>query len=218
MSSSAERALPPLVRALASALDTGSDRRLPGRAGPGTRSAAVLVMISDSDRPDITFTERAHTLRHHPGQISLPGGAVDPGETAVHTALREAEEEIGLPPTSVDVLGTLPTAHVTVSRFDVTSVVGVWDGRWPIAAVGVHEVADVHRIAVDALVDPANRATATLGSGYRGPAFVLGEVFIWGFTAQVVDGVLDLAGWAVPWDRRRELAVPRRFHRDRAVG
>ena len=183
----------------------------------GPRPAAVLLMLSDADRPDITFTERAHTLRHHPGQISLPGGALEPGETPVEAALREAEEEIGLPAAAVTVLGSLPEAHVTVSRFQVTAVVAQWDGRAPIAAVGLDEVADVHRIGVTELTDPAHRATAALGNGYRGPAFVFGELFIWGFTAHLVDHVLDVAGWSRPWDRSRELPVPRRFHRDRAI-
>lgn len=174
-------------------------------------------MITDDDAPDVTFTERAHTLRHHPGQISLPGGAVEFGESPIQAALREAEEEIGLPTTAVTVLGSLPEAHITVSRFQVTAVVGLWDGRAPITAVGLDEVADVHRFAVSALADPANRATATLPGGYRGPAFVFGELFIWGFTAHLVDHVLEIAGWARPWDHTRELPVPRRFHRDRAI-
>lgn len=187
------------------------------RSARRPRPAAVLLMLSESDRPDITFTERAPTLRHHPGQISLPGGALERGETAVEAALREAEEEIGLPPSAVHVLGCLPEAHVTVSRFQVTAVVAQWDGRAPIAAVGLDEVVDVHRIGVADLTDPANRATATLPTGYRGPAFVLGELFVWGFTAHLVDHVMDIAGWSRPWNRSRVLPVPRRFHRDRAI-
>lgn len=211
-------ALRPGLRRLAAALDPGlgrGPRELTRHGGP--RPAAVLLMLTDDDQPDITFTERAHTLRHHPGQISLPGGAVEVGESPVDAALREAEEEIGLPPASVRVLGSLPEAHVTVSRFQVTAVVGLWDGTAPIAAVGLDEVAGVHRIPVGVLVDPATRATAVLPGGYRGPAFVLGDLFIWGFTAHLVDHVLRVAGWEQPWGGARELPVPRRFHRDRAI-
>lgn len=169
-------------------------------------------MLSDSTSPDITFTERAHGLRHHPGQISLPGGAIEPGETPVEAALREAREEIGLPPAAAVVLGALPEVQVTISRFEVTTVVASWDGRAPIAVVGLDEVADIHRIAVADLADPANRATAAIPD-YRGPAFVFGDLFIWGFTAHLVDRVLDVAGWSRPWDRSRELPVPGRFAR-----
>ena len=184
------------------------------------RRSAVLMLFGPDPRggEDVVLTERAHTMRSHAAQVSFPGGGLEDGDAGpIDAALREAEEEIGLPARSVTVLGSLPEAHVTVSRFQVTAVVAQWDGRAPIAAVGLDEVAGVHRIGVADLTDPAHRATATLPIGYRGPAFVVGDLFIWGFTAHLVDHVLDIAGWAQPWDRSRELAVPRRFHRDRAI-
>jgi hypothetical protein len=69
-------------------------------------------------------------------------------------------------------------------------------------------VSRVQRVDVSALVDPMNRYTVVHPSGYRGPGFVVHDLLIWGFTAGVLSGVLDLSGWQQPWDAAREIAVP----------
>ncbi|MEL4503626.1 CoA pyrophosphatase [Luteococcus sp. H138] len=185
----------------------------------GSRRAAVLIMIGE-DELDLTFTERSETMRKHPGQISFPGGALDAGESAVQAALREAHEEIGLAPSRAKVLGQLPPAHVAASAFDVKGIVATWDGQAQDAITPINpaEVAAIHRYPIRDLADPAHRLTAEIPSGYRGPAFVMDEIFIWGFTAHLVDCVLDLGGWQRPWDHDRVAPVPRRFLRDRAGG
>lgn len=190
------------------------------RPGIGARRAAVLALIGETEgRLDLLFTERAHSLRTHAGQIAFPGGAADAADTSLaETALREAEEEAGVVPASVDVLGCLPPAHVAVSGFDVTTVLGWWAEPGPVHARDTAEVASVHRIPVDVLTDPANRASARHPSGYIGPAFVVGDLFIWGLTAHLTDAVLELAGWSRPWDQRRRLDVPVRFLTDRLSG
>ena len=77
-----------------------------------TRRGAVLMLFGEGadGEADLLLTERAHHMRSHPGQVSFPGGSVDPGETAVEAALREAEEETGLDPTGVEVFAELPRA------------------------------------------------------------------------------------------------------------
>ncbi|HYP45789.1 MAG TPA: CoA pyrophosphatase [Propionibacteriaceae bacterium] len=187
------------------------------RPGVGARRAAVLVLISSgADGPEILFVERAATMRTHAGQIALPGGAADREDrTLVDTALREAYEEVGVEPGSVVVLGTLPAAHVAVSGFDVTAVVGWWQVPGPVTALDLAEVAQVHVVKVSDLVDPARRVTVRHPLGYTGPAFQLAGLLIWGLTAHLIDGVLELAGWQRPWDRSRMATIPERYLMDR---
>lgn len=177
------------------------------RGTRGVRSAAVLILLSESG-PDVVLTERSATLRSHPRQISFPGGGLEPGENAVEAALREAREEVGLDTESVRVLGAMPPALLNASSFDVTAVLGTWDGAGTVAVVDPGEVAAVHRVAMEELADPGVRFTATLPIGYRGPAFAAGGLFIWGFTAHLLNDVLDLGGWTRPWDELHEIEVP----------
>lgn len=189
------------------------------RPGQGGRPSAVLILVGPGTAdtgPDLLFVERAATLRHHAGQIALPGGGVEPGDADLAaTALREAYEETGLDPGGVRVLGSLPPAHVAVSGYDVTTVVGWWEHPGPVGAADPAEVAAVHQISLARLMDPSHRATAVHPSGYAGPAFTVDPVFIWGLTAHLVDAVADLAGWTRPWDGERRVSIPARFMTDR---
>ncbi len=180
------------------------------RPGVGARKAAVLILIGAG--PEILFVERPTTMRTHAGQIAFPGGAADPGDADLAaTALREANEETGVDPTGIDILGQLPPAHVDVSGFDVTAVVGWWARPSPVGAVDAREVASVLVVPVARLVDPANRAQVHHPSGYTGPAFQIDGHLIWGLTAHLLDGVLDLAGWQQPWDLDRLIEIPARY-------
>ena len=129
--------------------------------------------------------------------------------------LRARVAEVGIAPEGVSVLGVLPEAHVAASGFDVTSVVGWWPAPRPLVPVDTFEVAAVHSLALGHLVDPANRLTWTHPSGYRGPAFVVDDLFVWGFTGHLLDGLVRLAGWEKPWDVRRTAPIPPRFLRGR---
>lgn len=197
----------------------GLDRVLPDSSGirrpRGGRRAGVLILFTDEPDPLVTVIERATTLRRHAGQVAFPGGAMEPDDgTVVDAALREAEEEVGLDRSLVQVLGELPVAFVPASNYDVTPVIGVWDAGRELWPADPAEVGAVHSLRVSALVDPAVRVRGQHPSGYRGPAFAVGELFIWGFTAHLLDESLDLAGWARPWDASRIQQVPARFLQD----
>lgn len=178
--------------------------------------AAVLMLLSDRDNPDLVFTERSTGLRNHAGQISFPGGRRDAGDLdSAHTALREANEEIGLAPQAVRVLGQLPPARVPIGSYQVAPVVGLWSGSEPISAHSPAEVASVQRWTISELAEPSHRVTFVHPRGTTGPAWVFGEMFLWGFTAHLVDRLLTLGGWNQSWDTSRRVMVPRRFSSDR---
>ncbi len=202
--------------ALRQALAQGNPPQLGqwGQAPQDARQAAVLILLSDEPDPQVLLTERAGGLRSHAGQISFPGGGADPGETATQTALREAREEVGLDSSQVRVLGQLPSAWVPVSGYEVTPVVATWSRPVALTPTAPHEVAQVLGLSISQLSDPDARLTATRPDGYRGPAFVVADWFIWGMTAHLLDALLRIAGWERSWDRSRNAPVPDRFQRD----
>jgi 8-oxo-dGTP pyrophosphatase MutT (NUDIX family) len=187
------------------------------RPGAGGRAAAVLILIgAGPEGPEILFVERAATMRTHAGQLAVPGGARDVGDIDLaDTALREAAEETGVDRSGIEVLGSLPAVHVDVSGFDVTAVIAWWHEPSPVGPADVREVASVPIIPVRRLTDPANRVQVYHPSGYRGPGFEVGGHLIWGLTAHLLDGLLDLAGWQQPWDHPRTIRVPARYLTDR---
>lgn len=203
--------LSPLARALQQPERLAEVVRL--RPGRGGRPAAVLVLVGQGPSgPEVVFVERGASLRTHANQIAFPGGAMDPGDAdLVATALREAEEEIGVPASTVQVLGLLPAVHVAVSGFDVSAVIGWWREPGGAEAVDPREVAAVHVVAVDVLTEPSLRASVRHPSGYTGPAFEAGDHLIWGMTAHLLDAVLELAGWQRPWDPARTVGIPDRY-------
>lgn len=185
----------------------------PVRPARGGRAAGVLVLIADRPAgPEVLFIERAATLRNHAHQIAFPGGAAEPGDVdLVDTALREAAEEIGVDRSAVEILGQLAPAHVAVSGFDVTAVVGWWRSSGSVQVVDPAEVASVPIVPVSDLLDPARRARVQHPSGYTGPAFEVADHLIWGLSAHLLDEILSLAGWQQPWDESRVLAIPTRY-------
>ncbi len=194
------------------------ERVVAPRPGRGARASAVLILLGEGGQgPDVLLVERAATLRSHPGQIAFPGGAVEPGDTdLIDTALREAAEECGVDRTQVTVLSTLPPAHVAVSGFDVTAVLGWW-APVPLVPQDPGEVASVLRVPVADLVEPSHRTRVRHPSGYIGPAFEVAGHLVWGLTAHLLDGVLDLGGWTRAWNQDTMIAIPDRYLRDRAA-
>jgi 8-oxo-dGTP pyrophosphatase MutT (NUDIX family) len=185
--------------------------RLPTPDSAG-RDSAVLILLGEESPgagPDVLMLQRAHTLRNHAGQPAFPGGARDPGDVDVAaTALREAAEEVGLDPTSVEIVAQLPTLWIPVSDFLVTPVLAWWHSPHPVRPVDAAEVARVERLPVSELVDPANRLRVRHPSGWIGPAFRVRDMVVWGFTAGVLSTLLEMGGWSVPWPIDRVEALP----------
>jgi 8-oxo-dGTP pyrophosphatase MutT (NUDIX family) len=179
----------------------------------------LLLFGPDPDGAEsLLLIERSHGMRSHPGQVALPGGATDPGDAdAVQTALREAAEEVNLDASGVEVLGVLPPLYLPPSGFVVTTVVGWWGTPGPVSVGDPNEVAQVLQAPLTFLTDPSVRHTVTHPSGYRGPAFQLGDdLLLWGFTAGVVTKALELAELDRSWDEAREVPLPERFTRGRS--
>ncbi|MDP9168073.1 MAG: CoA pyrophosphatase [Actinomycetota bacterium] len=177
------------------------------------RDAAVLVLFSGPfDSPsgglppdaDLLLTVRASTLRQHAGQAAFPGGAADPGDGGpVGTALREAAEETGIDVTRLQPLLTLDRMFIPPSGFHVVPVLAYSPDPGPVQVVDERETAIVARVPVRAFVNPANRLMVYRRentSRFAGPAFLLDQMLVWGFTGQVISAILEVAGWAEPWD------------------
>ena len=173
--------------------------------GSDARPGAVLMLFGEGeDGPDLLLTERAHTMRSHPGQVSFPGGSVDPTDASpVAAALREAEEEVGLDPAGVEVLAVLPELWLPPSNFAVTPVLAYWREPAPVGVVDPAEVHAVFRTPIAELLDPTHRITVTHPGGYSSPGFLIGDdkdVLLWGFTAGLINKLFDFVGLTQEWD------------------
>jgi 8-oxo-dGTP pyrophosphatase MutT (NUDIX family) len=212
--SSRERsaALPDWVRRLGERVDSArtTDFSRFGVPENGGRDAAVLILLGEGpDGPDVLLLERAANMRNHAGQPAFPGGAADPGDSGPEeTALREAFEEVGLDPATVTVVTSLPRLWIPVSDFVVTPVLAWWHSPHPITTLQPREVARADRLRLADLADPANRLRVRHPSGWIGPAFAVGDMVVWGFTAGILTVLLDMAGWARPWDQSRIENLP----------
>ncbi len=205
---------------------------------PKARAGAVLVLLEDTPHgPRVVLTRRRQDLRSHPGQISFPGGRIDPGETVEQAALREAAEEVGLRAESARVVGAGPMFYIPPSRFWVVPVVARWvephelhENPW--------EVDEILRIPLAWLLDHDRQRQVDRTQAGASWAWQLDDDLLWGATARVLAVVLDLAveGWhagrrpedlgderavrpwerAPAWQRRQRLEeVPAAIEQDR---
>lgn len=178
------------------------------------RTGAVLMLFGEgTDGPDLLLTERAHHMRSHPGQISFPGGAIEPGESPEQAALREAWEETGLDPDGVEPFGHLPELWLPPSNFAVTPVLGWWQKESAVSAVDPDEVHAVFRVSIEDLLDPAHRIMVGHPSApeYTSPAFLIGperDLILWGFTAGIISRLMDFVGWTRAWNTQDVQQLP----------
>lgn len=183
-------------------------RAAAGRAGPSSdfdlnlaartkglrlRPAAVLVAFQAGPDPRLFLTKRSSRLKHHPGQIAFPGGKIDPGDRdEVDAALREAQEEVGLPRGLVEVLGTMPP-HETVTGFSVTPVLGwIRDDFLPVSEAG--EVGEIFTVPFSHVADPRNfliESRYLRGARRQFYTVPYGPYYIWGATARILRSLAE---------------------------
>lgn len=162
--------------------------------------AAVLVAITERERPGMLLIHRPSTMRAHPGQVALPGGRIDPGETATEAALREAWEELGIRPEDVRVVGA-SDVYRTGTAYEITPIVGIVP-----ADLVLHpnpaEVAQWFEVPVDFVLDPANQHTRT--ANFRGRDVTFIEIVwndgqqdhvIWGVTGAILHNLAGRLNW-----------------------
>lgn len=193
----------PLFDRLKTIFDEGHGVQLPGLrtdaafAPPGeVRPAAVMIGVTDRPNPGVLLTHRPLAMRQHAGQVAFPGGKLDPGEDAVAAALRETQEELGINPSDIWVIGATDR-FITGTGYDITPVMGVLPPDLPIVP-NPHEVSDWFEAPLEFVLDPANRVRRQ--SEYRGRLREYTEIVweghrIWGVTAAIIENLSQRLAW-----------------------
>jgi 8-oxo-dGTP pyrophosphatase MutT (NUDIX family) len=160
---------------------------------PGDRLAGVLVPVVGGG--SLVFTKRSEALPRHAGEISFPGGIRhDEDATIADTALRETEEELGIAPREVALLGALPPVHTFVSGILIVPFVGLLRSR-PAFRPNEGEIAEVLEYPIEALADAETDVEWRRGDHvYRGYAYEMGSHTIWGATARILHSLLEIVG------------------------
>jgi len=181
---------------LADQIRTRLDRRTRRTiVAPELRRAAILLPLHEQGgEPYVLFTRRTETVETHKGQISFPGGATDPSDPDVKsTALRETQEEMGIPPTQVEVLGVLDDLPTTVSGFVVAPVVGIIPYPFPFR-INAAEIAEVLTVPLRVFRDPSHlRVERRERDGMMFDVYFYryGKDEIWGVTARIMKGFVN---------------------------
>jgi 8-oxo-dGTP pyrophosphatase MutT (NUDIX family) len=156
-------------------------------------SSVLLLLFPEQGRLYTCLTKRNASMKHHPGQVSFPGGRIEEGESPEVTALREAQEEIGISPLEVRILGRLSELYVSVSKYMIFPYVG-WMSRRPKFRLNEDEAEQLLLLSLDpALMKPQTRTIRTSSAGTIDvPCYPLGEEVIWGATAMILTEFFDL--------------------------
>jgi len=173
-------------------------------AAPGDRLAAVLAIIQEEDAPSLVLTERAARMSRHAGEISFPGGLSERSDPDLRaTALRETEEELGIPADALRVIGALEPIHTFVSATLVTPFVALAQGRLTMT-VNEHEIAAVHvpTLAELEAVQTQRVLRDDGGTTWRGWWYELPGATVWGATGAMLHALLDLMRREAPWTLR----------------
>lgn len=183
-------------------VETGERRpRVPPDDGSARRAAVLVPILVESEGPRVVYTVRKDHLQDHAGQISFPGGSLEPGDDSLlQTALREAEEEIDLNPELVEVIGELEEMFIPPSNFRVSPFVGLLS---PGAELTLHpdEVEEVFTAALEELLSPYAFQKVLWhreGRDYEVPVFAVEGREIWGATAAMTAVLLARLGWEPP--------------------
>jgi 8-oxo-dGTP pyrophosphatase MutT (NUDIX family) len=191
----------PLPAAAAHALMAPNPRRSwPAGAGRARSAAGLLLVFPRREHAHIVLTVRAETLGRHSGQVSLPGGVIEPGEAFEEAALREAYEEVALDSTGLQVMGALSPIDIPVSGFRLHPIIAVAD-REPALTPTEGEVARILEVPVDDLMAQGSVVTTERerdGERIAVPTFRVGTDDIWGATAMVLAEFLVVLGWKGP--------------------
>lgn len=182
-------------------LKTGERRSRAPEPGESPRRAAVLAPILLTPKgPRLVYTLRTDALRDHAGQVSFPGGSVEPGDgSLLETALREAGEELDLRRDLVEVVGELDEVYIPPSSFLVKPFVGLLSPEAELA-LAPDEVEEVFGVPLEDLAAPGALRKVRLereGRTFEAPAFAVGGYEIWGATAAITAGLLVRLGWKV---------------------
>lgn len=172
------------------------DTRIPEQQVETFRPAAVLACITEREQPGLLLIHRPSNMRAHPGQIAFPGGKLDPGETAIQAALREAYEELGIEARDVQVVGA-SDQYRTGSGFDITPVVSLVPSDLCLRPNPL-EVAQWFEAPLDHVFDPANQHeqwTEFEGAMHRYWQIVWKDHDIWGVTAGIIVNISRRLGY-----------------------
>jgi 8-oxo-dGTP pyrophosphatase MutT (NUDIX family) len=160
---------------------------------PDTRLAAVLVPIVEAPEPSVVFTRRANDLPRHAGEISFPGGLPHADDAGLReTALRETEEELGLPRATIEIVGALEPVHTFVSGILIVPFVGMLADR-PSFEPNASEIAEVLEYPLARLADAEAEVEFPRGDHvYRGFAYEMGDSTIWGATGRILHSLIEV--------------------------
>lgn len=181
-------------------------QRPSGMGGKPRESAVLLLLYPRDGQTTLVLTLRRHDLNAHAGQVSLPGGRLEPGETPAEAALREAHEEVGIHPSRVRLLGTLASLYIPPSDFEVHPFVG-WHEQPAVFAPQPGEVAELLEVPLLSLLDVSTRREEIWnrrGLELQVPFFGVGRHKVWGATAMILSEFLErlrlVADDAIPSD------------------